>query len=254
MDSILYLVFALAYAVLFFWMIALTLSRRRIIASDLAALVVAALVYDNAVLAVGALVGEGEGLRVANGLRFWMHAFATPLLVIVGWHAMSRAGIRWAARGWAAAAAVALSAVLIAWELATSTLRMELVAETEYGAVSYSDAAAPAGPPVMALIVVAVLLLAGILVWIRQKWPWLTVAAVVMVAGISIPLPVQSGAVTNAFELLLLIGVVATIGFQDGAEPAPAPTGLGRLPRSAGGTARDAGSPSRADDAPRMRR
>ncbi|MFD5214673.1 hypothetical protein [Microbacterium sp. NPDC058345] len=240
MDSILYFIFALTYAVLFFWAIALMVSRGHVVVSDLTVLLVAALVYDNAVLALGVIIGEGETLRFANGLRFWMHAFVTPLLVLVGWDAMTRAGIGWAKRGWAAATAATLSAGLIVWQLTTSTARMELIAETAFGAISYADANAPEGPPIMALIVVAVLLLAGILIWVRQKWPWLAIAAVVMVAGTAVPLPVPSGAVTNAFELLLLLGVVATIGFQDRAEPAPVLTGTGGRPVAERTTGSDA--------------
>ena len=223
MDSVLYLIFTIAYAVLLFWGIALIAKRRRMLVSDLALLVVAALVYDNAVLAVGVLAGEGAGLETANALRFWFHAFVTPMLVLVGWHVMVRAGVRWAASAWVGAAAVVLTIALIAWELVIGTTRMDLVARNEYGAISYSNENAPDGPPIMALIVVAVLLLSGILTWVKAGWPWLAVAAAVMVTGTSIPWSLPSGAVTNLFELLLLLGVVATIAFQDRTEPAPVP-------------------------------
>lgn len=223
MDSVLYLIFALAYAVLLFWGIALIIRRRRVLLTDLVLLVVAALVYDNGVLAAGVLIGEGSALEAANALRFWMHAFVTPMLVVVGWHMMVRAGVRWAASAWAGAAAGVPAAALIAWELMIGVTRMDLVARSEYGAISYSNENAPEGPPIMALVVVAVLLLAGILVWVKSGWPWLTLASVVMLAGTAIPWSLPSGAVTNLFELLLLTGVIATVAFQDRTEPAPEP-------------------------------
>ena len=67
----------------------------------------------------------------------------------------------------------------------------------------------------MVLIVALALLLAGTFTWVRTHWPWLTVVTAIMVAGSSITLPVPSAAIVNAFELILLIGVVATIAFQD---------------------------------------
>ena len=223
MDSVLYLLFAIAYTVLLFWGIALIARRRRMLPSDLVLLVVLALVYDNAVLAAGVLIGEGPALELMNGLRFWFHAFVTPLLVLVGWHTGARTGARWARSGWTAATAGLLTAGLIVWELAVGTVGMELSLRDEYGALSYTNTNAPEGPPLMALVVVAVLLVAGILVWVKQRWPWLAVASVIMVAGTAIPWSLPSGAITNLFELMLLIGIVATVAFQDRTEPAPVP-------------------------------
>ena len=67
----------------------------------------------------------------------------------------------------------------------------------------------------MVLFVAAALLVAGIYVWKRQRWVWLLIVTIVMVLGSAIPFEIPSGAATNAFELILLIGVIATIGFQD---------------------------------------
>ncbi|WP_040281541.1 hypothetical protein [Tessaracoccus massiliensis] len=51
--------------------------------------------------------------------------------------------------------------------------------------------------------------------WWKQKWPWLFVGAVIMTIGSAIELPIESGAITNAFELILLISILATKAFQD---------------------------------------
>ena len=79
----------------------------------------------------------------------------------------------------------------------------------------YSNENAPGGPPLMVLFVAAALLVAGIYAWKRQGWPWLCIVTILMVIGSAIPFDVPSGAVTNAFELVLLVGVLATIAFQD---------------------------------------
>src|SRR5690606_28225527 len=88
MDTVLFLGFSAAYLVLLAWGIVLVVRRRRVIVSDVALLVFAALVYDNAVLGLGSFVGEGAGLETANAARYWLHALVTPLLVLVAWNVL----------------------------------------------------------------------------------------------------------------------------------------------------------------------
>lgn len=90
----------------------------------------------------------------------------------------------------------------------------------EYGVLSYGSSEPPTGPPLMVLVVAAVLVVAGALVWRRQKWPWLFIGAVVMTIGSGVQLPLDSGAITNAFELALMVSIMATKAFQDRRNPA----------------------------------
>ncbi|GAB3631909.1 hypothetical protein GCM10027421_12620 [Microbacterium shaanxiense] len=227
MDSFIHLGFAVAYLALLVWGVWLLFARRRAIASDLSLLVVLGLVYDNTVIGLGAIIGEGDALEAMNAARYWLHAFLTPLLVLVAWHVLIRTGMRWARTTWAAVAALTATAALMVYEVIVGALPMRLVAQREYGTLSYGNENAPGGPPVMVLLVALALLVAGIVVWVRERWPWLTVVTVLMVAGSAVALPVPSAAIVNAFELILLIGIVATIAFQDriAARPAPGLTG-----------------------------
>ncbi|WP_298040589.1 hypothetical protein [uncultured Microbacterium sp.] len=215
MDTILFLSFAAVYLGLFVWCVVLIARRGYLIVSDAVALVLVALIYDNLVIGLGSFIGEGAGLESANALRFWLHAFVTPLLVLVAWHVLARAGVAFARTVAAFVIAVALTVALIVYEVVMGAASLDLSPSGEFGVLSYSDASAPAGPPAMVLVVAAALLAAGIGVWVRMRWPWLTVVTVVMVAGSAVPIPVPSGAVTNLFELILLAGIVATIVFQD---------------------------------------
>lgn len=215
MDSIIFLGFCIAYLALLVWGIALVLRRKRFILSDLTLLVVLGLVYDNAVIGLGATIGEGPALEGLNAARYWLHAFLTPLLVLVAWHVLIRTGVRWARTAWAAVVAIGVTAALMVYEVIVGALPMQLTAEWQYGALSYSNDNAPAGPPIMVLVVSVALLLAGIVIWVRQKWPWLNLATILMVGGSAVTLPIPSAAITNAFELILLIGIIATIAFQD---------------------------------------
>lgn len=215
MDTVLFLGFASAYALLLIWGLTLVIRRKRLIVSDLAFLVLAALVFDNAVLGLGSFIGEGDFLELINGARYWLHAFVTPLLVLVAWNFLTRAGVRWAKRIWAVVAVFVLTISLIVYEVIAGAASAQLVADREYGILSYSNENAPGGPPLMVLFVAAALLVAGIYVWKRQRWVWLLIVTIVMVLGSAIPFEIPSSAATNAFELILLIGVIATIGFQD---------------------------------------
>jgi hypothetical protein len=215
MDSVIFLGFAFAYLALLVWGVSLTVLRRRATVSDLALLVILGLVYDNAVIGLGATIGESAVLEALNAARFWLHAFLTPLLVLVAWHVLIGTGIRWARSAWVAVVASAVTAALMIYEAIVGAVPIQLVVDREYGALSYNNENAPAGPPIMVLVVALALLTAGTFAWVRTRWPWLTVVTAIMVAGSAVTLPLPSAAIVNAFELILLIGIVATISFQD---------------------------------------
>lgn len=215
MDTVLFFGFAAAYALLFIWGITLASRHGWITPANLPLLVVAGLLYDNLAIASGRYLGEGQLLEAMSYGRFWLHALLTPLLVIWSWHAIRRAGVRWAATRWAALVAVLITAALIALEIFTTLAGLDLEATVEYGVVSYSDSAPPSGPPLMVLFVAAALIFAGFLLWRSQQWIWLLVGTVLLAVGSGVPLPLESGAVTNLFELILLTSVIATNARQD---------------------------------------
>lgn len=213
--------FAVAYLLLLGWGLTQAARNRWWTPANLPLLVVAALVYDNSVLALGRYIGEGALLEGLNLARFWIHALVTPLLVIFAWHAAARTKVGWARTGWAALGAVVAALALMVLEL-THVVGIELQPEREYGVLSYSSTEPVNGPPLMVLLVSVALLVAGFLVWRRQKWVWLLVGTLLMGIGSAVPFPVNSAAVTNAFELILLISILATKHFQDRAAVAGA--------------------------------
>ncbi|MGX1702470.1 hypothetical protein [Microbacterium sp. NPDC055357] len=214
MDTALFTGFAAGYVLLLAWGIALGVRHGWLTPANLPLLVLGGLVYDNTVIAAGAAIGEGALLEGLSAGRFWVHAFVTPLLVVWSWHAVRRAGQPWASTRIAAVVAVVITAALIVFEIVTVLAGLTLEPGTEYGVLSYSDADA-AGPPIMVLFVAAALILAGFFVWRRQGWIWLLVGAVIMTVGSAVPIPLDSGAVTNAFELALLVSILATKARQD---------------------------------------
>lgn len=228
MDSIIFLGFAAAYLILLVWGGGLAARKRHWwTPATIPLLVVAALVYDNLIIGIGTWVGEGPVLEGLNLARFWIHATVTPLLVAWALHALRRAGFAWAQARWFQFASISAAVGLMVLEYFVELRGLAIVPEEEYGALSYSSADPSSGPPIMVLIVAAFLLAVGALLWWRQRWPWLSIGSVIMTIGSAVDLPVASGAITNAFELVLLISILATKAFQDKAERTG---GAGRRP------------------------
>jgi hypothetical protein len=50
---------------------------------------------------------------------------------------------------------------------------------------------------------------------VKQKWPWFFAGTVLMGIGSAVEFPVESAAIVNAFELILLLSLLATKHFQD---------------------------------------
>ena len=215
MDIWIYLFFAFAYLVLFIFMIR-NMRRYGINSlSNVLVLVIIPLIYDNAILGVGSWIGEGQTLEVLNTARYWMHAIFTPLLIVFSLDVLRRARFNWANTSAALWITVIYALAAVVVELITVVLNLSLKAETKYGVLSYSTTNSPSGPPIMILMVTLALLVASILLWKRTGWFWMFVGVALMLVGSMVDIPIESGAITNAFELILLTSLVMTKNHQD---------------------------------------
>lgn len=207
MDTILYFLFTAVYAGLLGWGIA---KQQQWNSMSVIFLVGLGLVYDNAIIAVGKFIGEGTLLEALNLARYWIHAFLTPLLALFAYGALKKAGVGWTRKKAAKAIFLVLTAVLVIIKIVFETWGLQLMPERAYGLLRYVSAEPSSGPPAMVLIVIAVLIVAGAIVWKRTGWKWMCIGSVLMALGNAVPIPVDSSAVTNAFELILLITLVWT--------------------------------------------
>lgn len=103
---------------------------------------------------------------------------------------------------------------MIVLEPFTEAFSIVLKAKWEYGVLSYSNAEAQSGPPIMVLVVSAVLLAASIAIWRKQGWFLFFAGAVLMIIGSAIDIPIKSAAAVNAFEWILLLSLTATAYYQ----------------------------------------
>jgi hypothetical protein len=214
MDPYIYGLYSLAYLFLFLWGLKLSIKNGFFSWLNALLLVTFGLIYDNLVLAMGSLIGEGPFLEGLNGMRYWFHAFFTPLLILFSWTAIRMTGIHWLKERTGFILAGVLTVAMIIAELVQNTLGLKLESARNYGVLSY-EAAGSHGPPIMIIGVTIVLLIAGIILWKKLKWKWMAAGVILMGIGSAVPIPIESDAATNGFELILLISLWATKAFLE---------------------------------------
>ena len=215
MDIWIYLFFAFAYLVLFLFMV-WSIRRYGIDSlSNVLVLVITALIYDNAILGVGSWIGEGQTLEALNTARYWLHAIFTPLLIVFSLDVLRRARFNWANTSAALWITIIYALTAIGIELVTVVLDLSLEAEMKYGVLSYSATNSPSGPPIMILMITLALLVASVFLWKRTGWFWMFIGVALMLVASMVDIPIESGAITNAFELILLTSLVLTKIHQD---------------------------------------
>ena len=211
MDTFLYLFYSAAYLFLLIWGLKGISSNELKKWSSFVYFIIIALIYDNLILGIGKWIGEGDTLETLNYGRYWTHAFLTPLLTLYSVGVLRESGIEWTRKKWVSVVAILYTVGLIILELATEVVGLTLKAEEKFGVLSYVSTEEASGPPIMVLFVTAVLLAAGIILWVKTKWPVFFIGAFFMTIGSAVPMDfIDSGAITNAFELILLTSLVWT--------------------------------------------
>lgn len=214
MDAYIHGLYSLAYLFLFLIRIKSSLKHGFISLENVLLLVTFGLLYDNAVLASGQIIGEGFILKGLNSMRYWFHAILTPLLVLFAWASARQTDLDWLQGKAAFLIASLLTIALILAELLQNTISIDLNPVRKYGLLSY-EASGSHGPPIMVIGVSIILLIAGIILWKKLKWKWMAIGVIIMIIGSAVPMPIKSEAATNGFELILLLSLWATKAFLD---------------------------------------
>lgn len=173
--------------------------------SLLVALVAFGLVYDNGIVAIGRLIGEGTLLESLNLPRFWIHALITPLLIIAAVGLARRLGAPWAQRRWVHGAFCSLATALILYGLLFELVGLELTTGREGDALRYS--AIESTPPIPSIAAIVVLIVVGATL-ARRGGAWMGAGAAIMFAAAAVPsLPLL---VANLGEVALIVGLGLT--------------------------------------------
>ena len=175
--------------------------------------VIAGLFYDNIVLGLGNLVGEGNTLRALSVPRYWIHAIGTPLMIPLALEIGKRCGLSWAgrrSRQWAA-----FTAALILFGLDHDGIHQKLAFTTAGGVSRYANEAVT-GPPVASVAVIAVVMTVAIMIWHRGRSSTMAVCSLIMLIGAAIgaTLPLIGNLVEVFFVIAFLSGMQICAGHR----------------------------------------
>jgi len=208
MGSAIYFGYVLIQAVL--WSQVLRMRFVRPAPRLLLLLVIACLMYDNGVSALGVLLGEGQVLKPLNILRFVLHVFVTPLVCIVCLEVARCARVRAALHRQAARLVWALTIVLMAIGFIQDLAPMDFVPKTVFGVLTYTHTTAVI--PVAAIVMNLFTIATAVLIWRTTGWPVLFITSVLMLLIAAIPHAYFGMIPGNGGEIIFIYGFVLALG------------------------------------------
>jgi len=174
------------------------------------ALPIAALVWDNLIVAIGSFIGEGSLLQALSWPRFAGHALLTPIWIITAFEYARRAGaLRLGSRGWRIAQ-WSLYAAMVALGVLKSVvlLRFEIVKQADI--LYYTNSGGFPGPPIPAIVMVLCVIAAGVYVARRGLGPWMLIGGIVMFIAAGVPTSLVGFWLSNTGEVVLAAAMVTT--------------------------------------------
>lgn len=187
------------------------------------AMIAAALVYDNAIIFLGASIGVGELLETLSWPRFIMHGLLTPFMLLAVSGMAEVGGIRWVQTTWWKVLLWVLIIGGVAIGAYEHVIGAEIVPACGNGVVRYTQNLSPsifcfedqvplrgAGPPIPSIVGTIVALVVGIALWRRSGWIWLALGSILMFAAAGVPMTAFGLAPGNGGEVILLLSFAAT--------------------------------------------
>jgi hypothetical protein len=211
----LYILFAAVQLALGIWAVALY-RRRPSVGAFTVALPIVLLVWDNAVVAVGAALGEGSLLRLLSYPRFAGHAFLTPIWIVTGFEFARRAGVPWLQSKGSRTAEWVLYGAMVVLGVIRSLVLLDMGAVRQAELLYYTNKGGFPGPPIPALVMVLVVIVCGIALLRRLGWPWMLGGGVVMFLAAAVPTSAVGFWVSNLGEVALSLALVLTEGYLQG--------------------------------------
>lgn len=208
-DFYFYLFFTFAYLLLLVMAILKKRNQHVIGLTSFLYLVLAGLIYDNAIIAFGKYIGTSSLLEHLHLLRYWIHAIITPTLILFCLGVLQKSGKKKYHTTTALLLTFTSTCVLVLIELVTVVAGIELKPVSEYGILHYIPIK-ESGGSLMIVTVSVILLITGFLLYRYTRWKWMLVGAIIMGIGSALPIELESTAFTNAMELLLISSLVAT--------------------------------------------
>ena len=210
--TIAYLAYAAAQAALAVW--AFVLLRKDRTAGALALLLpIAAVVYDNLVMALGSFIGPGATLEALTVPRFLGHALFTPVWIVAAVAFALRAGVFAGRERVSMFGAWALYGVMVVIGLLNEVVffRGELVAEGDV--IYYTNVGRLLTPPPPSLTMLLVVLVCGAIVFWRTRfrWPWMLLGGLPVLASQMMRDDSAAFMLINSSEVIMSLSLIATL-------------------------------------------
>ena len=142
----------------------------------LSGLICVGLTYDALILALGSVMTEGAALMALSRLRYVFHGGLIPLIFLICAYALDFKGF-WKLAAWV------FTGILIVLGIADGCVR-QIGATTVAGICRYASVYAPAWAEIVNSLLtfgtVIPMMVAGIVVWVKQKTPHLFLSAFLM--------------------------------------------------------------------------
>lgn len=222
MFSIAYLLIALVDIAVLIWAARLCL-RYRTNGLIFASFPLLLVWFDNVVIGLGSMLGEGSLLMGMNAVRFVAHFISLPMsFIAIG--AMAReAEFQWAQPKWVMGLFCALTTFFILydlWQFSSATLYPACFADTLRYTTNITEftACSPAADigagkliaPTPAIMLTVAVIVFGICLWITIGWRWLAIFAIGSMAFFAVPLGPTGGILANVGEPIFVGAIVAT--------------------------------------------
>lgn len=209
MFTVFYAACAIAQAVLAIIAIRL-FTRHKSLGALMLILPTAAVVWDNAIIALGATIGDGPLLVGLSWPRFIGHALFTPTWIFTGVALAWRAGVKWLGARWVQIGQWVLYVICLVFGLLRSVIFLKMTPDDQDGLYYFDNTGSFPGPPIGSITMLIVVLIAGIAVWRLTKSPWMFLGSAFMLAvSIYRVGPVMS-LLSNTGEVVMAAGLVVT--------------------------------------------
>ncbi len=148
--------------------------------------ILAWLIFDPLVLAVGNLLREGATLQVLTSLRYFLRAIVTAFLLVVAFDQAKRARVKWMDDPLLVLALGVVIVVLVVLGIGQGYAGITFDPVESEGIKQY-QADTPLSLPLAAIATMALLAVLGAGVFVKTRVPWLLLGGLLMLAGLLAP-------------------------------------------------------------------
>jgi O-antigen ligase len=169
------------------------------------------LLFDPLVLALGNGLGEGATLQALSYLRYLLRALATPFLLVVAFDQAKRLRVKWTEDPLTLLLLSVVILALVVLGVVKGFLGFTLEPVVHEGIKQYKEDT-PLGLPLAAIVTMALIAVLGVGVFLKARAPWLLGGALLVLLGLLAPLATVSwpAVVLAASSVALVLGFLLT--------------------------------------------